>query len=57
VTYHSCPRCGRWHEAAVRCDPRVTLDAYVSVAGSTQAAADAAETLALALYRDRRHGR
>jgi hypothetical protein len=52
VTYYSCPRCGCWHEAAIRCDPRITLDAYVSVAGSAQTAADDAETFALVLYRD-----
>lgn len=54
MTYYSCPRCGHWHDAAIRCDPRISLDAYVSIAGSAQAAADAAETFALALYRDRR---
>lgn len=56
VRYCSCPRCGRRHDAAIRCDPRIALDAYVSIACSAQAAADAAETFALALYRDRRRG-
>jgi hypothetical protein len=54
VTYYSCPRCGHWHDAGSRCDLRTVLDTHVSIADSAQAAADAAETFALALYRDRR---
>jgi hypothetical protein len=56
MTYRSCPKCGHWHDAAAGCDPRLALDAYVSVTGSQQAMADAAETFALARYRHRRRG-
>jgi hypothetical protein len=54
MTNRSCPKCGHWHDAAIDCDLRVALAAYVTVIGSQQAAADAAETLALARYRLRR---
>ena len=57
MTYYSCPRCGHWHDAAIRCELRIALDAYVSLAGSAQAAADAAEMFAIALYRDRHRRR
>jgi hypothetical protein len=57
MTHRSCPNCGHWHDAATGCDPRGALDAYVSViTDSQQAAADAAETLALARYWSRCRG-
>lgn len=57
MTRRSCPKCGDWHDAAIGCDPRVALDAYVTViADSQQAAADAAETLALMRYWSRCRG-
>ena len=57
MTYHSCPRCGHWHDVAMGCDQRVALEAYVSVTESQLASADAAETSVLARYLNRRRGR
>jgi hypothetical protein len=39
---HRCPKCHRWHDAAIGCDLSVALDAYVAaVSDSEQATADA----------------
>ena len=45
-----CARCGRWHAAGLGCDPRVALQAYVTVSTARQEAADVAEAIALARY-------
>jgi hypothetical protein len=45
-----CARCGRWHAAELRCDPRVAPRGDVAVSAAQQEAADAAEAITLARY-------
>jgi hypothetical protein len=47
----ACPRCTHWHDITAACPQRAALDAYLRVMAGQQAAADRAETIALARYR------
>jgi hypothetical protein len=46
-----CPRCSRWHDMTAACHQTAALHAYVTFTRGQQAAADAAETIAIARYR------
>jgi hypothetical protein len=46
-----CPRCSRWHDVTATCQQSAALQGYVDFTPGQQAAADAAETIAIARYR------